>query len=84
VGNAFGELFALSEQAEVYSFFVAIAVVLGVIIIWGPKTLTREKKAPDSIQATAKTTDLRDGLVPTIDPQAILLGDDTDATSQVC
>jgi hypothetical protein len=39
---------ASSERAEVCSFFVAIAVVSCVLIIWGPKTLKRKKKAPDS------------------------------------
>jgi membrane protease YdiL (CAAX protease family) len=48
VGNAFGELFALAERAELCSFFVAGAIVSCVVIIWGPKTLIREKKAPDS------------------------------------
>lgn len=44
VGNAFGELFALSERAQVYSFLFALVAVLCVVVIWGPKTMTRGKK----------------------------------------
>jgi len=44
MGNAFGELFALSARAEVYSFILAIVAVVLVVIIWGPRTLTGEKK----------------------------------------
>ena len=43
VGNAFGELFALSEQAEVYSFLIAGVAVVLVIVIWGPKSLSKVK-----------------------------------------
>jgi membrane protease YdiL (CAAX protease family) len=46
VGNAFGELFALSEQAEMYNFILAVVAVVLVVIIWGPRTLTRGKKEP--------------------------------------
>jgi membrane protease YdiL (CAAX protease family) len=46
MGNAFGELFALSEQAEVYNFVVAIVAVVLVVIIWRPRTLTGRKKEP--------------------------------------
>ena len=41
VGNAFGELFALSEQAEVYNFVIGIVAVIAVVAMWGRKTLTR-------------------------------------------
>jgi membrane protease YdiL (CAAX protease family) len=44
IGNAFGELFALSEGAEVYNFIVAIIAVVLVVIVWGPRTLTGGKK----------------------------------------
>lgn len=44
MGNAFGELFTLSAQAEVYNFIIAIAVVVLVVVIWGPKTLTGGRK----------------------------------------
>jgi membrane protease YdiL (CAAX protease family) len=43
VGNAFGELFALSERAELLSFFLALVVVLFVVIIWGPRTMTLDR-----------------------------------------
>ncbi|MBN1248731.1 MAG: CPBP family intramembrane metalloprotease [Anaerolineae bacterium] len=41
VGNAFGELFALSARAEIYNFVLGVAAVAVVIAIWGPRTLTR-------------------------------------------
>lgn len=44
VGNAFGQLFALSYRAEVYGQLLSIPVVLLVILIWGAGTLTREEK----------------------------------------
>jgi membrane protease YdiL (CAAX protease family) len=44
-GNAFGELFTLSERAEVYNFIAAVVAVVLVVIIWGPRTLRREKGA---------------------------------------
>ena len=40
-GNAFGELFALSGRAEMYSLFVAVAVTVGVVGWWGAGTLAR-------------------------------------------
>jgi membrane protease YdiL (CAAX protease family) len=46
VGNAFGELFALSARAEVYSFLLAVAAVLCVVLIWGPRTMTRGEGVP--------------------------------------
>jgi membrane protease YdiL (CAAX protease family) len=48
VGNAFGELFALSAQAEVYNFALNLVAVVVVLLIWGPRTLTRRKKAAES------------------------------------
>jgi membrane protease YdiL (CAAX protease family) len=48
VGNAFGELFALSAQAEVYNFALNLVAVVGVVLIWGPRTLARRKKAAES------------------------------------
>lgn len=39
-GNAFGELFALSQRAELFSFVIAIVVTAAVVAIWGPRTLT--------------------------------------------
>jgi membrane protease YdiL (CAAX protease family) len=42
-GNAFGELFALSDRAERLAFFVALVAVLCVVIIWGPRTMTIDK-----------------------------------------
>jgi hypothetical protein len=41
VVNAFGELFALTAQAEVYNFVLGILAVAAVVVLWGPKTLTR-------------------------------------------
>jgi hypothetical protein len=43
VGNAFGELFALSARAEVYSLVLAAGAVIAVYTIWGPRTLARSK-----------------------------------------
>lgn len=48
-GNAFGEMFALSEQAEVYNFVIGIVAVIVVVVIWGPKTLTRGNKGTGSV-----------------------------------
>jgi membrane protease YdiL (CAAX protease family) len=39
VGNAFGELFAISPQAEIYSTGLSVAAVLLVIAFWGAATL---------------------------------------------
>jgi membrane protease YdiL (CAAX protease family) len=44
IGNAFGQLFALSYRAEVYGQLLSIPAVLLVILIWGAGTLTREEK----------------------------------------
>lgn len=41
VGNAFGESFALSQQAEIYSFGIMIGIVIAVILIWKPGMLTQ-------------------------------------------
>ncbi|MFN2305037.1 MAG: type II CAAX prenyl endopeptidase Rce1 family protein [Anaerolineales bacterium] len=43
VGNAFGELFELSARAEIFNFMIGLVAVLIVIVIWGPKKLTRER-----------------------------------------
>jgi membrane protease YdiL (CAAX protease family) len=43
VGNAFGEMFALSERAEVYSFLLAVVAVAVVIVTWGPRALSKGK-----------------------------------------
>jgi membrane protease YdiL (CAAX protease family) len=40
VGNAFGELFALSARAEVYNFVIGIVAAVAVVAIWGPETLS--------------------------------------------
>jgi membrane protease YdiL (CAAX protease family) len=44
VGNAFGQLFALSYRAEVYGQLLSIPAVLLVILAWGAGTLTRGEK----------------------------------------
>lgn len=51
-GNAFGELFALSERAEVFNFVLAVMAVLMVIAFWGPETFTRDKMDPGSRRRT--------------------------------
>ena len=51
VGNAFGEMFALSEQAEVYNFVISIVAVIAVVAIWGPKKLTRRNKEADAVSS---------------------------------
>jgi hypothetical protein len=40
--NFVGELFELTEQAELYQFILWIAAAIVVIVVWGPKTLTHE------------------------------------------
>ncbi len=45
VGNAFGQLFALSAGAEVYNFALTILSVVLVVALWGPRTLVRERGA---------------------------------------
>jgi len=44
VGNAFGELLALSVRAETYSFVLAVVAVTLVIVICGPRALSNSKK----------------------------------------
>lgn len=39
VGNAFGELFALSQRAEVFNFALGVVAVVAVVVIWGPRRL---------------------------------------------
>jgi membrane protease YdiL (CAAX protease family) len=39
--NFTGELFELSARAELYSFSVTFVVAILVVVVWGPKTLTR-------------------------------------------
>jgi len=46
VGNAFGELFALSGRAETLAFVIGVEAVLAVVVIWGPKTLTVRRAQP--------------------------------------
>lgn len=48
VGNAFGEMFALSEQAEVYNFVIGILAVFVVTAVWGKNTLTRRNHTAGS------------------------------------
>jgi uncharacterized protein len=43
--NFTGELFDLSARAELYALGLAIVVALLVLILWGPRTLTRPPKA---------------------------------------
>lgn len=47
MGNFTGELFELSARAEIYSFLLAIAAAIIVVLAWGPKTLTRQPIARD-------------------------------------
>ncbi|MBN1485051.1 MAG: CPBP family intramembrane metalloprotease [Chloroflexia bacterium] len=49
VGNAFGELFALSERAEAYNFILMIAAVVLVVVIWGPRTWQRTRQQARSV-----------------------------------
>jgi uncharacterized protein len=44
VGNAFGQLFALSQRAEILSYGLSILAVAAVIAVWGP---TRLRRSPD-------------------------------------
>lgn len=43
-GNFVGELFALSERAEIFSFGLWAFVAIFVTTVWGPKTLTLTPK----------------------------------------
>jgi membrane protease YdiL (CAAX protease family) len=45
--NFIGELFALSERAELFLFLLWILAAIVITIIWGHKTLTRQAKHPD-------------------------------------
>jgi membrane protease YdiL (CAAX protease family) len=49
MGNFTGELFELSARAEIYSFLLAIAAAIIVVLSWGPKTLTRQPETSDRI-----------------------------------
>lgn len=42
--NFTGELFELSGRAEFYNFILTIAAAILIVLIWGPKTLTTQKK----------------------------------------
>lgn len=42
--NFTGELFELSSRAEFYNFILTIAAAILVVLIWGPKTLTTQKR----------------------------------------
>jgi membrane protease YdiL (CAAX protease family) len=42
--NFVGELFELSERAELYQFALWIAMAIVVTIVWGPRTLTRNNE----------------------------------------
>jgi membrane protease YdiL (CAAX protease family) len=44
VGNAFGQLFALSWRAEIISYSLSILAVAVVIAIWGPGRLQRSSQ----------------------------------------
>lgn len=44
VGNAFGQLFALSYRAEVYGQLLSIPTVLFVVVVWGAATLAQGEK----------------------------------------
>jgi len=44
MGNYMGELFELSERAEIVQFVVTILFAVMVVIIWGPKTLAKQSK----------------------------------------
>ena len=41
MSNFVGELFELTEAAELYQFILWIALSIFVVAIWGPKKLTR-------------------------------------------
>jgi len=41
VGNSFGQLFELSQRAELLSFALTAAVAAVVVAVWGPRTLAR-------------------------------------------
>lgn len=43
-GNAFGELYALSARTEIIGFVLSFVVVMGIVIAWGPQTLSGQPK----------------------------------------
>jgi membrane protease YdiL (CAAX protease family) len=45
--NFTGELFELSARAELYSFILTVVVATLVVVMWGPKTLTRPSMTRD-------------------------------------
>jgi uncharacterized protein len=42
--NYVGQLFALSEQAELYYYLSQVGAVVLVVFVWGPKTLTGRRE----------------------------------------
>jgi uncharacterized protein len=47
VTNAFGELFELSQRADIFKVSIFIVLVIGVFLYWGPQTMAgREKTHP--------------------------------------
>ena len=42
--NFVGELFALTQRAEFNVILLWVVVATTVTVLWGPKTLTRERK----------------------------------------
>lgn len=50
--NFSGELFALNEQARLYQALLLIPLILAVVIIWGPETLTGQRQLQNLQRAT--------------------------------
>jgi membrane protease YdiL (CAAX protease family) len=51
--NFTGELFVATERAEFYQVLLLIVAAMSVTVVWGPKTLTRQQKSPDSAKKSA-------------------------------
>lgn len=43
--NCVGQLFALSEQAEIYCYLFQLGVAVLIVSIWRPGTLTRRRES---------------------------------------
>jgi len=51
--NFTGELFTATERVELFQVFLLTAAVLAIIVVWGPKTLTRRQESLAALQKAA-------------------------------
>lgn len=48
-----GELFALTERAELYQVLLWVIAATAVTLTWGPQTLTQGRKSPGADETDA-------------------------------